>query len=151
MGDLKTGAGMWRIAVMATLHCLLGCAIGEVAGMVISTGLRLGAGPAVGLSVVLAFGFGYSLSLAPLMRGGLPFRRAFKLALAADTVSITSMELVDNAVVLAIPAALAAGLGTGLFWGSLALSLVVAFGVTVPVNWWLIRRGKGHAVMHGRH
>jgi hypothetical protein len=144
----QTSAG-WRMAIMATLHCLVGCAIGEILGMVVSTAMRLGAGPAVGLSVVLAFGFGYGLSLAPLVRGGLPFRRALKLALAADTVSITSMELVDNAVVLAIPAALTAGLNTGLFWGSLALSLVVAFAVTVPVNWWLIRRGKGHAVMHG--
>jgi hypothetical protein len=136
------------MAVTATAHCLLGCAAGEVAGMVISTAAGMGTWSSVGLSIVLAFGFGYGLSLGPLVRGGLPFGRALRLALAADTVSITSMEVMDNLVILIIPAAITAGLNTWLFWGSLAVSLVVAFVVTVPVNWWLIGRGQGHAVMH---
>jgi hypothetical protein len=141
----------FRMAVMATLHCLLGCSIGEVFGMVLSTAWNLGAALSVGLSVVLAFGFGYGLSLWPLVRGGMQFGRALRLALVADTVSIASMELMDNAVILAIPAAINAGLTTALFWESLGLSLVVAFGVTVPVNWGLIRRGRGHAVMHNHY
>jgi hypothetical protein len=116
--------------------------------MVISTAAGMGTWSSVGLSIVLAFGFGYGLSLGPLVRGGLPFGRALRLALAADTVSITSMEVMDNLVILIIPAAITAGLNTWLFWGSLAVSLVVAFVVTVPVNWWLIGRGQGHAVMH---
>lgn len=137
-----------RMAISATLHCLTGCAIGEVAGMVVATGLNWGAAASIALSVLLAFFFGYTLSLLPLVRGGIAFKKALGLALASDTLSITSMEIVDNLVILVIPAAINAGLTTGLFWGSLAVSLVVAFIVTVPVNRWLIIRGKGHAVIH---
>jgi hypothetical protein len=140
-----------RVAVSATLHCLTGCAIGEVLGMVIGTAAGWDNLRTVVLSVALAFVFGYSITMSPLLRAGLPFGRAVRTALAADTVSILVMEIVDNAFVLAVPGALDAGLASGLFWGSLAASLAVAFVVTVPVNRALIARGKGHAVVHGHH
>jgi hypothetical protein len=140
-----------RQAISATRHCLTGCAIGEVAGMVIASALHATAFWSVALSIILAFVFGYSLSLIPLLAAGLAWRRALAVALAADTVSITTMEIADNAFVLAVPGALTAGLTTWLFWISLACSLVVAFVVTVPVNRWLIARGRGHAVMHQYH
>ena len=135
----------------ATLHCLTGCAIGEVLGMVVGTALGWGNWPTVALAVVLAFVFGYALTVGPVLRAGVPFRQAVKVALAADTVSIAVMEVTDNAVVLTVPGAMDAGLGDLLFWGSLAFSLVVAFFVTVPVNRWLIGRGRGHAVVHAYH
>jgi hypothetical protein len=141
----------WRIAVQATLHCLTGCAIGEVLGMVLATALGWGDAASVALAVALAFLFGYSLTILPLLRAGLGLRRAAGVAFAADTVSITTMEIVDNAFILLVPGAIAAGLGDGLFWWSLALSLVIAFVLTVPVNRWLIARGRGHAVMHEHH
>lgn len=141
----------WKTATQATLHCLTGCAIGEVIGMVIATALGLDAAPSVALSIALAFLFGYALTLRPLLAAGLSFRSAGRVALAADTVSITVMEITDNAFLLAVPGALAAGLADGLFWGSLAASLVVAFVVTVPVNRALIAREKGHAVVHAYH
>jgi hypothetical protein len=141
----------WATARQATLHCLTGCAIGEVLGMVIGTSLNLANGTTVGLSVVLAFLFGYGLTARGVLRAGLPLRRAVRVALAADTVSILVMEIVDNAVVVAVPGAIDAGLTSVLFWGSLVLSLVVAFVVTVPVNRWLIGRGRGHAVVHSMH
>jgi len=144
-------ASLTRQAVSATLHCLTGCAIGEVLGMVIGTALGWGNLATIVLSVVLAFVFGYSLTMRPVLRSGLAFRTAFGVALAADTVSIAVMEIVDNAVVLAVPGAMDAGLGTLLFWGSLLVSLVIAFAVTVPVNRWMIGRGKGHAVVHQHH
>jgi hypothetical protein len=140
-----------RMAVSATTHCLIGCGIGEVLGMVLGNALDWPNATTVVVSVVLAFAFGYSLTIGPVLRSGLPLRRAVRVALAADTVSITVMEIVDNAVVLLVPGAMAAGLASGLFWGSLALSLAVAFVVTVPVNRWLIARGKGHAVAHHHH
>ena len=140
-----------RTAISATLHCLTGCAIGEVLGMMISAGLGWSNAVSIGVSVVLAFFFGYSLTIRPVLRAGLPFRRAARVALASDTASIATMEIVDNAFILIVPGAMAAGLATGLFWWSLALSLVVAFVVTVPVNRWLIGRGKGHAVVHEFH
>jgi hypothetical protein len=139
------------VAVSATLHCLTGCAIGEVLGMVIGTAAGWGDLSTVVLSVALAFVFGYSITMSPLLRAGLPLGRAVRTALAADTVSILVMEVVDNAFVLAVPGALDAGLASVLFWGSLAASLAVAFVVTVPVNRALIARGKGHAVVHGHH
>jgi uncharacterized protein DUF4396 len=142
---------LWRSAVQATLHCLTGCAIGEVLGMVLATALGWSDAPSVALAVVLAFLFGYSLTIRPLLRAGLGFRRAAGVAFAADTVSITAMEIVDNAFILLVPGAIAAGLAEGLFWWSLALSLVIAFVLTVPVNRWLIGRGRGHAVMHEHH
>jgi hypothetical protein len=141
----------WADARQATLHCLTGCAIGEVLGMVIGTTTGLHAGATVALSIVLAFVFGYALTARGVLRAGLPLRRAVQVALAADTVSILVMEIVDNAVVLAVPGAMDAGLTSGTFWASLAGSLAVAFVVTVPVNRWLMGRGMGHAVVHTMH
>ena len=143
--------GSWRAAVSATLHCLTGCAIGEVLGMVIGTALSWSTLATVILSVVLAFLFGYSLTIRPVLRSGVGLTAAIPIAFAADTVSIAVMEIVDNAVVVAVPGALNAGLGNWLFWVSLAVSLAIAFVVTVPVNRWMIQRGKGHAVVHAYH
>jgi hypothetical protein len=134
----------------ATLHCLTGCAIGEVLGMVIGTGLGWGNGATVALAVVLAFLFGYALTLVPLLKA-MSFGRAAKLALAADTASITVMELVDNAIMLVIPGAMDASLGSLLFWASLAVALAVAALAAFPVNRWLISRGRGHAAVHAHH
>ncbi|MEV1238981.1 DUF4396 domain-containing protein [Nonomuraea sp. NPDC050022] len=144
-------AATWTVAAQATLHCLTGCAIGEVLGMVIGTAAGLSNFTTVVLSVVLAFVFGYGLTMRGVLRAGLGFRDALKVALAADTVSIVVMEIMDNAVVVAVPGAMDAGLTSWLFWASLAGSLVVAFVVTTPVNKWLISRGKGHAVVHQYH
>jgi len=119
--------------------------------MVLSTALGLGNALSITVSVVLAFGFGYGLTVRPVIAAGVPTRRALRLAVASDTVSIATMELVDNAFILLVPGAIAAGLADGLFWWSLLLSLVIAFVLTVPVNRWLIVRGRGHAVMHELH
>jgi hypothetical protein len=140
-----------RSAVQATLHCLTGCAIGEVLGMVLATGLGWGNTASIAVSVALAFFFGYALTFGPVLRAGVGFRRAAGVAFASDTVSITTMEIVDNAFILIVPGAIAAGLTDVLFWWSLGLSLVIAFVLTVPVNRWLIARGRGHAVMHELH
>jgi hypothetical protein len=140
-----------RLAISATLHCLTGCAIGEVLGMVIGTALDWSDTATVVLSVVLAFVFGYSLTIAPVLRSGLALGAALGVALAADTLSITVMEIIDNAIMLLIPGAMDAGLDSLLFWGSLAVALAIAFVVTVPVNRWLISKGKGHAVVHQYH
>jgi hypothetical protein len=140
-----------KTAANATLHCLTGCAIGEVAGMIISTALHWSAAPSIALSIALAFGFGYSLSMIPLLRHGLSLKKALGLALLADTVSIAVMELADNGFVLAVPGAIHANLDTLLFWISLAVSLVVAFTAAFPVNRHLISKGKGHAVVHKYH
>jgi hypothetical protein len=144
-------SSVWRIAVQATLHCLTGCAIGEVLGMVIATALGWGNAASIAVSVALAFLFGYALTIRPVLRAGIGFRRAAGIAFASDTVSITTMELVDNAFLLAVPGAMAAGLGDKLFWWSLTLSLLIAFVLTLPVNRWLIVRGRGHAVVHELH
>jgi hypothetical protein len=141
----------WAAARRATLHCLTGCAVGEVAGMVIGTTAGLSNAATVVLSIALAFAFGYALTVRGVLRAGLRFREAARVALAADTVSIVVMEIVDNAVVLLVPGAMAAGIGSALFWASLAGSLAVAFVVTVPVNRASISRGKGHAVVHALH
>ena len=140
-----------RLALQATTHCLTGCAIGEVLGMVIASALAWGAFAAIVLSVILAFFFGYALTMRPLLASGLGIGRATRLALSADTVSITVMEITDNAILLIIPSAMAAQLNEPLFWGSLALSLAVAGVVAYPVNRWMISRGQGHAVVHGAH
>jgi hypothetical protein len=140
-----------RSAVQATLHCLTGCAIGEVLGMVLATALGLGDAASIALAVTLAFAFGYAFTVGPVIRSGIGPRRATGIAFAADTVSIATMEIIDNAFILLVPGALAAGLTDGLFWWSLALSLAVAFVLTVPVNRWLIGRGRGHAVVHHLH
>jgi hypothetical protein len=142
---------LWQSAIQATLHCLTGCAIGEVLGMVIATALGFGNAASIAVSVLLAFFFGYALTIRPVLRAGLGLRRAAGVAFASDTVSITTMEIIDNAFILIVPGAIAAGLGDALFWWSLALSLVIAFALTVPVNRWLIARGRGHAVMHELH
>ena len=131
-----------RMAITATLHCLTGCAIGEVLGLVIATALGLSNIPSIALAVALAFVFGYSLTLGPVLRTGLSLKQAIGIALAADTVSIIVMEIMDNAFMLAIPGAMAAGLADVLFWASLVGSLIVAFVITVPVNRALIARGK---------
>jgi uncharacterized membrane protein YbjE (DUF340 family) len=140
-----------RSAFSATVHCLTGCAIGEVLGMILATWWGWGNAASVALSVALAFLFGYSLTLGPVLRAGVPFRRALPVAFASDTASITVMEIVDNAFILLVPGAIAAGLGDALFWWSLGTSLVIAFVFALPVNRWLIARGKGHAVVHAYH
>jgi hypothetical protein len=141
----------WRMAVTATRHCLTGCAIGEVLGMVLATWWGWGNGASIALSVALAFTFGYALTYTGVRRMGADNRTAVRAALASDTVSILTMEIVDNLFILVVPGAMAAGLDTPLFWWSLAVSLAVAFVVAVPVNRWLIDRGKGHAVVHALH
>ena len=140
-----------RLAFSATVHCLTGCAIGEVLGMIIGTALGWSDLATIVLAVVLAFFFGYSLTMLPLLRGGLALGAAIPLALASDTISIAVMEIVDNAIMLLIPGAMEAGLTNLLFWGSLAVALLIAGAVAFPVNRWLIARGKGHAVVHAHH
>ena len=140
-----------RQAIVATLHCLTGCAIGEVLGLVIGTALGWSDGATIALAVGLAFVFGYAFTVTPVMRSGLPLKAAIGVALAADTLSITVMEIVDNAIMLMVPGAMNAHLDSPLFWGALAFALAVAFVVTVPVNRALIARGRGHAVVHQHH
>jgi hypothetical protein len=140
-----------RLAAQATNHCLTGCGIGEVLGLVIATQLGWDDLPSIALAVVLAFLFGYALTLRPLLGAGMAVGSALRLAFAADTLSITVMEIVDNAIILAIPGAMAAGIGDPLFWGSLAVALAIAGVAAFPVNRWLIDRGRGHAVLHEHH
>jgi hypothetical protein len=140
-----------RLALSATLHCLTGCSIGEVLGMVIGSALGWSSLPTVVLSVVLAFVFGYALTIRPLRRAGLALGRAVRLALASDTLSITIMEIVDNAIVLAVPGAMDAHVTESLFWGSLAVSLLIAGVAAYPANRWLILRGRGHALLQAHH
>lgn len=144
-------ASLDRVAFMATLHCLGGCAIGEVAGMVIGTALGWSNLETVVLAVVLAFLSGYALTTIPLLRAGYRARTAARLALAADTASITIMEIVDNLVMLAIPGAMDASLDSPLFWGSLSVALAIAGIAAFPLNRWLIARGGGHALVHAHH
>ena len=145
------GSSLNRLAFSATAHCLTGCAIGEVLGLVIGTVLGWGNVATIVLAIVLAFFFGYSLTMLPLLRAGLTLATALPLAFASDTLSITIMEIVDNLIVVVIPGAMDAGLTSPLFWGSLAFALAVAFVAAFPVNRWLIARGKGHAVVHEYH
>jgi hypothetical protein len=140
-----------RSAFQATTHCLTGCAIGEVLGMIVATAFGWGNAASIAISVALAFPFGYSFTLGPVLRANVPLRRAVRLALASDTLSITTMELADNAFILFVPGAIAAGLDDALFWWSLGVSLLVAFVAAFPVNRWLIARGRGHAVVHDLH
>jgi Domain of unknown function (DUF4396) len=144
----RSGRALTRTALDATLHCLTGCAIGEVLGMVIGTAAGLSNGATVVLSIALAFLFGYGLTSLPLLRAGIALAAVIPIALASDTLSIATMEIVDNAIVLAVPGAMDAGLGDLLFWGSLAFALVVAGAFALPVNRRLIARGRGHAVVH---
>jgi hypothetical protein len=145
------GQSLNSLALAATVHCLTGCAIGEVAGMALGTALGWSNGATIVASIVLAFLFGYGLTSVPLLRAGLPVRRVIPLALASDTLSILTMEIVDTLIVVLIPGALDAGLTDALFWGSLAVALVIAGGAAYPVNRRLIARGKGHAVIHAYH
>jgi uncharacterized protein DUF4396 len=140
-----------RLAFSATAHCLTGCAIGEVLGMIVGTALGWSNGATIAAAIVLAFFFGYTLTSLPLLRAGLPVRRVVPLAFASDTLSITTMEIVDNLIILLIPGALAAGLDEALFWASLATALLIAGAFAFPVNRWLLARGKGHAVVHEHH
>ena len=143
-----SGRALTQVALAATLHCLTGCAIGEVAGMLIGTAAGFSNLATVVLSVALAFLFGYSLTSLPLLRAGIALAAVVPIALASDTLSIATMEVVDNAIIVAVPGAMDAGLGQLLFWGSLAFSLAVAGVVAFPVNRWLIARGRGHAAVH---
>jgi hypothetical protein len=140
-----------QLALSATLHCLAGCGTGEILGLVIGSALGWGTGQTIALAVGLAYVFGYAFTMLPLRRSGMDWGTVFKLALAADTVSITVMEIIDNLVILVIPGAMSAGLGSLLFWGSLAASLIAAAIVVFPVNRWMIARGRGHAVVHDHH
>ena len=144
-------ASLNRLAFSATVHCLTGCAIGEVLGLVIGTALGWSDVATIALAVVLAFFFGYSLTVVPLLRSGLALARVLPIAFAADTLSITIMEIVDNLILVLIPGAMEAGLTSLLFWGSLAFALAVAFVAAYPANRWMIARGKGHAVVHDYH
>src|SRR3954471_5254970 len=139
------------LAFSATVHCLTGCAIGEVLGMILSTWWGWGGAASIALAVVLAFFFGYGLTSLPLLRAGMPMRQVVPLALASDTASITTMEIVDNLFIVLVPGALAAGLGDALFWWSITVSLLIAGVVAYPLNRWLIARGRGHAVVHAQH
>ncbi|MGO4460013.1 DUF4396 domain-containing protein [Streptomyces sp. M-16] len=141
----------WAMAARATLHCLTGCAIGEVLGMIIGTALGWGNVPTMVIAIALAFFFGYALTLRGVLAAGVDFRSAVRVALAADTLSIAVMELIDNGVIALWPGAMDAQLSDALFWAALALSLALAFVVTTPVNKWMIGRGKGHAVVHQYH
>lgn len=150
-GDLGPHGGegtSWSLAASATLHCLTGCAIGEVAGMAIGTALGFSDVATIALAVALAFLFGYSLTSLPLLRAGLALGAVVPIALAADTLSIATMEIVDNLIMVVIPGAMESGLDSLLFWGALSFALAVAGVVALPVNMWLIRRGKGHAAVH---
>ncbi|UIX32303.1 DUF4396 domain-containing protein [Streptomyces sp. GQFP] len=150
-GEHMHGGASWETAAKATLHCLTGCAIGEILGMVIGTALLWGNVPTMVLAIALAFVFGYSFTLFAVRRAGLDFRTAIKVALAADTVSIAVMELVDNGIIALVPNAMDAHLSDTLFWTSLLGGFVIAFLLTTPVNKWMIGRGKGHAVVHAYH
>ncbi|MGW0789579.1 DUF4396 domain-containing protein [Streptomyces sp. NPDC002911] len=141
----------WAAAARATLHCLTGCAIGEILGMAIGTALMWGNVPTMVLAIALAFAFGYSFTLFAVRRAGLDFKTAIKVALAADTVSIAVMELLDNGIIALVPGAMDAHLADALFWTSLLGGFVIAFLLTTPVNKWMIGRGKGHAVVHAYH
>jgi len=142
------GAALTAVAVSATLHCLTGCAIGEVTGMAIGTALGFSDLGTIALAVALAFLFGYTLTSMPLLKSGMALAAVVPIALSVDTVSIATMEIVDNAIMLAIPGAMDAGLSSPLFWGSLGVALAIAGLAALPVNRWLIKRKKGHAVMH---
>jgi hypothetical protein len=145
------GDDLNRVAFMATVHCLTGCAIGEVLGVIIGTALGWSNLPTIILAIVLAFFFGYSLTMLPLLQAGLALAVALPLAFASDTLSIGVMEIVDNAIILVVPGAMEAGLADPLFWGSLAVALLIAGAAAYPVNRYLIARGKGHSVVHAYH
>jgi len=143
--------GLNSAALSATTHCLIGCAVGEIVGMAIATAFGWSNYIQIPLAIALAFVFGYALTMRPVLRAGVPFARASRIALASDTVSIAVMEIVDNLFVLVVPGAIDAGLGDAKFWWSILLGFAIAFIPAVWVNRWLIARGKGHAVVHQYH
>jgi hypothetical protein len=145
------GQSLNRLAFMATVHCLTGCAIGEILGMILATWWGWGDFASIVLAIVLAFLFGYGLTSLPLLRSGMSVRQVAPLAFASDTASITTMEIVDNLFILIVPGAISAGLGDALFWWSLLVGLLIAGAVAYPVNRWLLARGRGHAVVHAHH
>lgn len=149
--DAGAGKSLNRLAVSATTHCMTGCAIGEVLGLVIAQAMGWGTAASIAIAVALAFFFGYSLTMLPLLCSGIGFAAASGLALAADTASITVMEIVDNVIMLVIPGAMTAGLASPVFWGSLVVALGMAWVAAFPVNRWLIARGRGHAAVHEHH
>lgn len=140
-----------KTAIMATIHCLIGCSIGEVGGMIISSYFEFSNLTSILISIILAFIFGYTLTLIPLIKHGLGFKKSLSIGIASDTISISTMEIMDNLVIILIPAALNAKIYDLLFWQSLIASLIVAFIVTIPVNLFLIKKGKGHALVHSHH
>lgn len=146
-----SGSSSWSTAAKATLHCLTGCAAGEILGMVVGTALLWGNAPTMVLAIVLAFLLGYSLTMFAVLRAGAGLKAALTVALTADTVSIAVMELVDNGIIVVVPGAMEATLSDGLFWWSLLGGLAIAFVITTPVNKWMISRGKGHAAAHAYH
>jgi hypothetical protein len=150
-GGPASGGALNRLAFLATVHCLSGCAIGEILGMVLATWWGWGNAASIALAIALAFLFGYGLTSLPLLRSGMSVREVAPLAFASDTASITTMEIVDNLFILIVPGAIAAGLGDALFWWSLLVGLLIAGGVAYPVNRWLLARGRGHAVVHAHH
>jgi hypothetical protein len=145
------GQSLNRLAFSATVHCLSGCAIGEILGMILATWWGWGNFASIVLAIVLAFFFGYGLTSLPLLRSGMSVRKVAPLAFASDTASITTMEIVDNLFILIVPGAISAGLGDALFWWSLLVGLLIAGAVAYPVNRWLLARGRGHAVVHAHH
>ena len=149
--DHGSGPSLNRLAAQATTHCLTGCAAGEIVGLVIATWIGLGVAASIALAIGLAYVFGFGLTMRPLLGGGMPFARAARLALAADTVTITIMEVVDNVFILAVPGAMDAGLLDPLFWASLAVGFAFGWLAAFPVARWLIARGQGHALTHGAH
>ena len=149
--DHAAHGSLTRSAFSATAHCLTGCAIGEVLGLVIATAAGWSTVPSIAIAIVLAFIFGYALTLGPVLKAGVPLRRALRLAFLSDTASITVMEIVDNAFILTVPGAMAAGLTDAKFWWSLGVGLAIAFMFAWPLNRWLIARGRGHAVVHQFH
>jgi hypothetical protein len=150
-GHEEATAGTWAVALSATLHCLTGCAIGEVLGMIIGTAAGMSNGATIALSIALAFVFGYSLTSLPLLRSGMALAAVVPVALASDTISIAIMEVVDNAILLLVPGAMDQTLRDAGFYAALTASLMVAGAAALPVNRWLIARGKGHAVVHAHH
>jgi uncharacterized membrane protein YbjE (DUF340 family) len=148
---MNDGQSLNRLAFSATVHCLSGCAIGEILGMILATWWEWGNFASIVLAIVLAFFFGYGLTSLPLLRSGMTVRKVAPLAFASDTASITTMEIVDNLFILIVPGAIAAGLGDALFWWSLLVGLLIAGAVAYPVNRWLLARGRGHAVVHAHH
>jgi hypothetical protein len=150
-GAPASGGALNRLAFLATVHCLSGCAIGEILGMVLATWWGWGNAASIALAIALAFLFGYGLTSLPLLRSGMSVRQVAPLAFASDTASITTMEIVDNLFILIVPGAIAAGLADALFWWSLLVGLLIAGAVAYPVNRWLLARGRGHAVVHAHH